>query len=97
MPAAKAGAGGEAAAGRCRSASPATNRHVAVIHVVGQGSLVPLNQDAKADAAVAIEPILHDARRVAQAVPVPSSDLPTRVRVGLRLLGSPVLDGAAAA
>lgn len=94
MAAAKAGAGREAPTRRPRPGPSTPHRHVTVVHVVGQGPLVPLDQDAKTDAAVAIGPFLHDARRVAKTVPVPSPDLPSRVRVGLRVVGSPVLHGA---
>lgn len=95
--AAEAGDGGETAAGRAPPAPPATHRHVTVVHVVRQGPMGTLDQEAEADAAVAVGPVLHDARRVAEAVPSATPNLPSRVRVKLRVEGPPIPDDVVAA
>lgn len=95
--AAETGDEGEAAAWGAPSGPPTGHRHVTVVHVVGQGPMGALDQDAEADAAFAVGPILHDARRVAEAVPGAAPDLPSRVRVGVRVEGPPVLDDVVAA
>lgn len=57
------------------------DRHVALLHVVREGALVALNQDAEPNAALARRPVLHEARRIAEVIPRSAADLPSRVRL----------------
>lgn len=63
----------------------ASDRDVTAFHVVGEGALVALDQEAEADTTVAERAVLHETRGIAKLVPSGATDLPSRVRLRRRL------------
>lgn len=75
-------AASEAPARRASPGPTTVDRHVTAFHVVGEGALVALDQEAEADTTVAERAVLHETRGIAKLVPSGATDLPSCVRVG---------------